>query len=43
MKKAINRLLSATVAAAMLFSTAISGVSAAEIGTYDAVALTLMK
>lgn len=36
MKKAINRFISAAVAAAMLFCTIISGVSA-ELGTYDAV------
>lgn len=37
MKKAINRFISAAVAAAMLFCTTISGVSAAESGKYDAV------
>ncbi len=37
MKKAINRLLSAAIAAAMLFCTAMSSVSAEELGTYDAV------
>ncbi len=37
MKKTINRLISAAVAAIMLFCTAVSGVSAAELGTYDAV------
>lgn len=37
MKKAIHRLLSAAAAAAMLFCIAVSGVSAAELGTYDAV------
>lgn len=37
MKRAINRLLSAAVAAIMLLCTAVSGVSAAELDTYDAV------
>lgn len=37
MKKTINRFISAAVAAIMLFCTAVSGVSAAELGTYDAV------
>ena len=38
MNKAVNRLLSAAVAAAMLFfCTSVSGVSAEELGTYDAV------
>ncbi|MBE6846892.1 MAG: hypothetical protein E7503_02010 [Ruminococcus sp.] len=37
MKKAMNCFVSVAVAGAMLFCTAMSGVSAAELGTYDAV------
>ncbi|MBQ9956075.1 MAG: dockerin type I repeat-containing protein [Ruminococcus sp.] len=37
MKKAVNRLISLAVSAIMLFCTAVSGVSAEELGTYDAV------
>jgi len=37
MKKSINRLISVAVTAVMLFCTAVISVSAAELGTYDAV------
>ena len=37
MKNTINRLISVAVSAIMLFCTPVSGVSAAELGTYDAV------
>ena len=37
MKKAVNRLISVAVSAIMLLCTAVSGVSAEELGTYDAV------
>lgn len=37
MKKTINRFISVAVSAIMLFCTPVSGVSSAELGTYDAV------